>query len=594
MVTSPNNSAEARLQKLQASWSGNTRAAKNLQSQTSSGSQTSTNTSQPIPYINNPDGTPVKTNPTPTAETNVVNTNPTPSTPVNTNWQKPIGTQQTSAAGNLTTQADVASDNSIKADNNIVATWQSEATSQANLTTELGSMDSQQLATRIDNATANQKEAQAIQEKQIAQKNANELEYQKNVQADAEAETAALRVKQESENSANAAAAAELKAKNEAAEYELQTQNEIAQQQSNIAFAKLGLSFSWAAINTAQGIYTQWVYNLAKLKTTNAKNYADLNVKINAVQFEHTMAINKIISDAHDKEFTSKERLRDFIGKAQTNILNSKSDSQKQIQEAIDTYKKERQAREDKLYSDMNRANENILSATKDIQKTISAEEDNAKKKIDMLINNGQWNSLSRQQQIEIEARAWVPAWTTANTIVAKTTSALADWLKAMIGKTVNVPPQILAKMHTEVQRALALNIPMVTAIKMAIGKYSNQIPDIQAYHSSLNAKAAVDASKVNLNNATAEAKRTTANAAMIKAQKSTGWGWKGGWNTKLQKATFTVNWENVQGYFNPSTGKYADGNGNLITDKVTPYVKPTQKTSLISAILGWGTNPLQ
>lgn len=80
------------------------------------------------------------------------------------------------------------------------------------------------------------------------------------------------------------------------------------------------------------------------------------------------MSVNKLISDAHDKEFSSKERLRDFIGKAQTNILNSKEDSQKAIQSSISTYKTERQTREDKLYSDMNAANARVQTATKDIQ----------------------------------------------------------------------------------------------------------------------------------------------------------------------------------------------------------------------------------
>lgn len=85
-----------------------------------------------------------------------------------------------------------------------------------------------------------------------------------------------------------------------------------------------------------------------------------------------------------------------------------------------------------------------------------------------------------------------------------------------------NVPPTILAKMHTEVQRALALNIPMVTAVKNAIAKYSSQIPDIKALNAAAANKAALDASKVALNNASAAAKTKTADATMMKAQKAT------------------------------------------------------------------------
>lgn len=544
---SVDNSPEARLARLQSQGRGNSLVAQNLGKQVSSGTAPVTTTPQPLTYVNNPDGSPVT--PQPNAPTNVVA--PNPIVPITSTWQKPIGTMSTSAAGNLTTASDAASDQTIKADQSKVTTSTAEIKSQQDITTELGKVDANQLDTKVADAKANQAEAQAIQENQMVQKNQNEIEYQKQIQQDADNNVAALKVAQDSENTANAAAAAEMKAKNDAAEWETKASNEVALQQSNIAFAKLGLSFSGAAINTAQNIYTSGVYNLAKLKTSNAKNYADLQVKISSVQFDHTMAVNKIITDAHEKEFSSKERLRDFIGKAQTNILNSKEDSQKKIQDAIDVYKKEKQWREDKLFSDMQRANDDVISATKDIQKTVSTEETNAKTKIDMLINNGQWGSLSRQQQVDLEARAWVPAGTSANTIVAKTTLALSDGIKAIVGKAIALPPAILAKMHTEVQRSLALNIPMATAVKLALDKYSNQIPEVQAAKNAASAKAALDASKVNLNNATATNKLTTAQAALIKAQKAKTWGsWGSGGGAKapapnlLYKWTQTVNWK--------------------------------------------------
>ena len=148
------------------------------------------------------------------------------------------------------------------------------------------------------------------------------------------------------------------------------------------------------------------MYNLSSLKSTNAKNYADLNVKINSVQFDHIQQIGKLVQDTAEKEFASKERLRDFIGTTQNNILKNKEEAQKDIMDAIDKYKTERQTREDKLYADMNNANSNLQKATKDIQSTISTEETNAKSKIDMLINNGQWNSLSIAQKNQMEQAA--------------------------------------------------------------------------------------------------------------------------------------------------------------------------------------------
>jgi hypothetical protein len=116
----------------------------------------------------------------------------------------------------------------------------------------------------------------------------------------------------------------------------MQIQNEIWLQRSSIAFAKLWLAFSGAAINTATQIFDTWVYNLAKLRTWNAKDYADLQVKVNATAFTHKQAINKIIADNSEAVFKSKERLREFIWGAQNNILNNKAQTQKSIQDAID------------------------------------------------------------------------------------------------------------------------------------------------------------------------------------------------------------------------------------------------------------------
>lgn len=530
------NSIQWRLATLQAKWMWDSVAAKKLQEQLWT-TQVNNNSSSNFTGVSNPDGTPVSTQQT-TQPMNIPVVQPTPVI----SWAQGIGNMPTSNATMTTTGADVASDNRIEADKLISDTAKSEASSQAALTSELSSIDKAQLDTKIANEKATSAEYEAIQKQQIVDKTANELEYQKSLQENRDSEISALQAQQQSENAANAAAAAELKAKNDASEYEMKTNNEIAQQQANIAFAKLWLSFSWAAINTATQIYTQWIYNLAKLKTTNAKNYADLQVKINSVAFEHTKDINKLITQSAEKEFASKERLREFIWNTQNNILNNRKESQDAIQKAITTYKTERQQREDKLYADMNAANARLQSATQDIQKTIELEEQNSNKKIDLLIANGQWWWLSPQQRIELESRAWVPAWSTANKIVAKTTQMLTDELKSIWIKNASIPPVILAKMHTEVQRALNLSIPLITATKMAVEKYKAQLPWYQAMISEANTKSELDASKINLNNANANKAISQWTAAL---KKSTWWSSGSWWAIKWKRyAWVTDTWQ--------------------------------------------------
>lgn len=216
----------------------------------------------------------------------------------------------------------------------------------------------------------------------MIQKNQNELAYQKQLQDENSAEIANLKMIQASENALNAATAAEMKLKADNAERDAVIANDVSQQTSAIAFAKLGLSFSWAAINTSQQIYAQGARGIAELRSSNAKNYADLKVKIDSVAFDHQATINKVVADAHEKEFASKERLREFIGNAQNNILTSRKEAQTAIQDAITTYKTERQAREDKLYSDIGAANKDLLIATQTIQTTVNAKQEIVKKKL--------------------------------------------------------------------------------------------------------------------------------------------------------------------------------------------------------------------
>lgn len=119
-----------------------------------------------------------------------------------------------------------------------------EVGSQINTSTELQGLDVQQLKTKTKNANANQAEFEKIQNQQIIDKTANEIEYQKQQQEDTNAELAATRLLQASENEKNAATAAEMKIKQENAEKEATIANDVAVQTSAIAFAKLGLSFS--------------------------------------------------------------------------------------------------------------------------------------------------------------------------------------------------------------------------------------------------------------------------------------------------------------------------------------------------------------
>ena len=566
MATTVDNSPEARLSRLQAQWQWNTATAKNL---ASSVSNWTTNTWTPLVSVNNPDGTPVNAvNPTPT---NTV----VPPTP-------------TQATTNQVSAWEQANANVWVAATNIGSTAVQEVASQANVNMELGATDKQQLATKQKNATDNQTQFEAIQNQQIIDKTANEIEYQKQQQEDTNAELASTRLLQAAENDKQAATAAEMKIKNDNAEKEATITNDVAVQTSAIAFAKLGLSFSWSAINTSQQIFAQWARNISELKSSNAKNYADLMYKINSTAFDHQTVINKIVSDAHDNEFKSKERLREFIWNTQNNILTSKKQSQDLVQKAIDDYKVERQTREDKLFSDMNSANARLLTATKEIQATVNVQEKTWKDNIDRLVKNWQWASLSPEQKADYELKAWLPPNTTSATIKVGITQGINDRLKAVVWKTVSIPPVILNKMHGEIQQYMGLGYPQATAIQLVTDKYKNSLPDVKVAAEAARAKAAVEASKVALNEASAKAKITTSEAAKTRANKVSSSSWWAKWAKPWEKwkGTADSGWVSYDIYESTITWDIRR-TPVVIDNKITTTTKPWT-TSTTSAILNW------
>lgn len=418
-----------------------------------------------------------------------------------------------------TTSADAAN-NVISASQNIAATAQSEAASQIKTTTDLSQVDQIQAETKIANAESNFTEAQKIQTDQMIQKNQNEIEYQKQLQDENSAEIANLKMIQASENALNAATAAEMKLKADNAERDAEIANDVSQQTSAIAFAKLGLSFSWAAINTSQQIYAQGARGIAELRSSNAKNYADLKVKIDSVAFDHQATINKVVADAHEKEFASKERLREFIGNAQNNILTSKKEAQKAIQDAITTYKTERQSREDKLYSDIGAANKDLLTATQTIQTQVETKQQTVKKEIDSLIANGQWSSLSTAQQTEKELAAWLPVNSVNRTTTTNITAGINSRLKTIVGEEVAIPVVTLNKMQNEIQTYMRNGYPMQTAIQMTVDKYKNAIPAaVSAMEAAANkAKLTNTKTQAEIDKLNSEAKENLANVDKMKA----------------------------------------------------------------------------
>ena len=302
------------------------------------------------------------------------------------------------------------------------------------------------------------------------------------IKAKAANDAANLQVLQQKEREANEAAVAAAKAKADAQEREMQIANDIELQKSNVAFAKLWLNLSTAAVTQAQQIYTTWIYNLAKLKTENAFKLADLQVSVAKVEFDHTAKINDIINKSAEDSYNIRKKLSDEIHTIKNSITMNRLERQQMIDKAVDDYQEAIYNNQDKVMSSISKANDTLSDQIKSYYETLSVKEKYNSEKIDTLITSGKWYAMTPYAQTQYEKGAGLPTWTVARKINAVIGSKIytqaqeLTWLKWI---TFNSGTYSL--MITEAQNLTQSGVPFETAINQVISKYINESPEYKA-----------------------------------------------------------------------------------------------------------------
>jgi hypothetical protein len=404
------NSDTNRLATLEAKWLGNTTAATNIKSTWNVTWGTWENTMVDTSKFTEATWTYSKSN----AQNAITSTfSATPTTTTST--PAPIVTNTDTTWTQWNTSTIKGSDvTKWKTQEQVVAwqtnkvTWELVATYENNKAIDEGQLAAKKAA--IDVKTA---ETDAELKRQEAEKNALAVEEDR-IQKEKAAEDAAnLSALQEKERAANEASLAAAAATAAAAERELQIANDVELQKSNVAFAKLWLTLSTAAVTSAQQIYTTWVYNLSKLKSDNAYKQAKLEVDVAKVEFDHTTAINKIINDSSEKSYTIRKKLNEDISAIKNSIITNKYERQTKIDEAIDEYQKSISENENSVLEKMNKANEVLSKNTTLLYDALSKKEQYWKDKISAVISNGKWFAMTPAQRVQYEKAAWLEPWTT-------------------------------------------------------------------------------------------------------------------------------------------------------------------------------------
>lgn len=302
------------------------------------------------------------------------------------------------------------------------------------------------------------KRFQMEKEQLAAQEDSN----QKAVAAQEAANMSALQNKERAANEASVAAA---QAKADAAERELQIANDIELQKSNVAFAKMGLTLSTAAVTSAQQIYTTWIYNLSKLKSENAFQLADLQVAVAKVEFDHTKVINDIINKSSEKSYKIRKDLNDDIHTIKNSIIDNRFERQKNIDKAIDTYQEAISNNEDEVLNKMDKANAVLQWNVDAFYSSLKVSEWFNQNKIDKYVESWMWGKLTPAERTSLERKAWIQPWTTDSwlrgTVVQSLMKELSDipWLSSW--ELSQVSEEVMRLINTWVQKDLAVQMAL-------------------------------------------------------------------------------------------------------------------------------------
>lgn len=281
----------------------------------------------------------------------------------------------------------------------------------------------------------------------------------------AQQEASNMKALQEKERAANEASVAAAQAKADAAERELQIANDIELQKSNVAFAKMGLTLSTAAVTSAQQIYTTWIYNLSKLKSENAFQLADLQVAVAKVEFDHTKVINDIINKSSDKSYEIRKKLNDDIHTIKNSIIDNRFERQKNIDKAIDTYQEAISNNEEEVLNKMNKANAVLQWNVDAFYSSLKVSEWFNQNKIDKYVESWMWGKLTPAERTSLERKAWIQPWTTDSwlrgTVVQSLMKELSDipWLSSW--ELSQVSEEAMRLINTWVQKDLAIQMAL-------------------------------------------------------------------------------------------------------------------------------------
>lgn len=187
--------------------------------------------------------------------------------------------------------------------------------------------------------------------------------------------------------------------------------NNVAEQQTAWAFAKLGLSFSSWAIVQAQQVAQNWAYAIANLQSSVVKNQTSIEKDIATLKSDYADLINENINKYWDLVAWYKEKAIERINTMAMNKITSSEDILKEKKRIADDFRKTVMQLEKDMKADQRELASFAVENAEKIRLNSERIKSDEVKKFDWLLSSWQISRLSPNEITAMEDKLGLARW---------------------------------------------------------------------------------------------------------------------------------------------------------------------------------------
>jgi len=273
--------------------------------------------------------------------------------------------------------------------------------------------------------------------------------------------------------------------------------NNILQQKSAWAFNKLGLSFSWWAIEQATQIAQNWAYSLAKAQSDLVKNQTSIEKDIIKAKNDYSTLINDNINKYNDLMAKYKEDAINRINSLTLNKIKTSEEVLKEKKTTADEFRKTVSDLEKQFKADQQTLADEAVKNAENIRLNSERIKTEKMTALEWQLTSGNLNRMTPEQISQMETELWQPQWF----IKAKMNEWISKTIRWELDKLVwtDYFPNNMNSLIAKVKEQMSQWRDLTASINYVIANEKKTNPEIQKAIEEKKAKENLDAEKLQL-----------------------------------------------------------------------------------------------